>query len=303
MDNPRIAKYLIAYYAAPCLVFVFLVIFFSIPSNATTVVVITSDSGISMATDSKHVAKDVGLRIVGERDFPKAVIVKNRITIACIYRCDYRFTPKIGEEIKYGFATWVLNIERGLQDTVSFDDFVGVVNDEISKMMPKLQPPLRGGAMEPERSSEIFEMFAQYVIAGYQNGIPRLTVLEFYIDWESKSLLGPYQRVIEPPSQVRGTNHAHSYGISEPHADFTNRQSYAYKQAMAHCPKALQDFIDSRSITLDETAALARTLVGIDEQTNPNEVGGMIRCIQILPNGRAQSVVADLPKTNPTRKH
>jgi hypothetical protein len=56
------------------------------------------------------------------------------------------------------------------------------------------------------------------------------------------------------------------------------------------CPETFQKLISDRPVTLDETAAFARTLVGIEEQTNPSKVGGKVRGVEILPNGRARDM-------------
>jgi hypothetical protein len=45
-----------------------------------------------------------------------------------------------------------------------------------------------------------------------------------------------------------------------------------------------------RPVTLNETAAFARVLGGIEEETNPNLVGGKVRGVEIFPNGRARDM-------------
>jgi hypothetical protein len=53
------------------------------------------------------------------------------------------------------------------------------------------------------------------------------------------------------------------------------------------CPAiqtTFQNLISDRPVTLDETAAFARVLVGIEEETNPHLVGGKVRGVEILPS-------------------
>jgi hypothetical protein len=59
---------------------------------------------------------------------------------------------------------------------------------------------------------------------------------------------------------------------------------------MSRCPKTFQNLISDRPVTLDETAAFARVLGGIEEETNPNLVGSKVRGVEILPNGGGHAI-------------
>jgi hypothetical protein len=116
----------------------------------------------------------------------------------------------------------------------------------------------------PNRPEEIFELGIEYVIAGYQGGTPRLCVLKFYSDWGAKKIVGPYQVRRKIVDQL----YLYLFGVMEAITDFLNGKSYAYKQAMSRCPKTFQNLISDRPVTLEETAAFARVLGGIEEETN-----------------------------------
>jgi hypothetical protein len=303
MDNSRTATKLIHKNLVSHIVSVFLFVLICYSrSDATTAIVILTADGMVITTDSKWGMEQTAIGNTGEYQSRKTIIVQNHITITCIGNCAFKLThPGFpGDKIDYDFATWIATIERGLPDAVSFERFVAITKDEISKMTPKLGAPLRGGGIQHRTPWDVFERFATYVIAGYESGVPRLTVLEVYIDWDTETWHGPYQIPLEPSRKGSGHSGAYSFGIQDAHVEFLDPHSYAYKRTMSICPKALHDFITDRSIPLDEAVFLSRALVGIEEEANPKRVGGKIRSVEILSlSGKAIELNDGLPKKTP----
>jgi hypothetical protein len=71
---------------------------------------------------------------------------------------------------------------------------------------------------------------------------------------------------------------------------------------MGRSRNAVDKLIAHETISLNETIAVARTLVRVEEKTNPNSVGGEVRIIKILPTGAASYLIEDLPKTGTAKK-
>ena len=301
-------KRLVSHYCAPRLAALGLLAIYPIPSQSTAVAVIIGKSGMVIATDSKGMTSGVvegQTERIGERKLVKAFIIQHRFATVCIGYCTYNFSRngEPPEVIDYDFGTWILNIERGLPDKISFDAFVDTVNNELGKIIPKLRAPIAAGAMQPKNAWDKFEVVSQYVITGYESGTPRLSVLEFYVDWEAKRLQGPYQVPVEPNGPLLGKNRGYMFGVKEAATEFLNRNSYAYKQATVLCPKAFDNFITNRAISLNESTSLAKVLVRIEENTNPSWVGGGVQAVTILPTGRADVLrEEDLPKTRTGQK-
>jgi hypothetical protein len=293
-------------HVAPRLAFIVLLIFSSTQSHSTATNVILGEGGIVIATDTKRGINTNGEH-VGEMQGTKMFIVQNRIAIACLGNCGYRFSQReIGGQTRsldYDFATWVLNIESGLPDKCSFDEFVGIVKSEARKMVPILQPILSSetGA-RPKDPTSVFEPFIQFVITGYQEGEPMLSVVELYFDWDAKLLHGPYDVTLEPNERLVGHYRYYFFGIQESAEDFLNRDSYAYQKTMACCTKAFQDLISKKAVPLDESAVFARSLIKIEEKTNPSDVGGNIQVIAIRPDGTASDLTGPLPKASTAKQ-
>jgi hypothetical protein len=304
MGKSGIARQLIAPPAAACARVIFILMVFFTESHSTTVVTLITESGIVVSADSKIRIErnDQGLNI-GDKEGTKIVVIQHHLTIASIGKEFYTYRNSITHKSagEYDFAKWIQDIQGRLPDNVSFDDFVEIVKREIVKMIPVVQVAVSGRG-ERQGNVNIFHPFIQYVIAGYQNGIPRLCVLEFYIDWDRKVVIGPYQvpmdTNIPKDHPVRGS----FFGVQEAIADFSNRQSYAYKQAMTLCPKPFQDFISHRPVSLDESVSLARSFVTIEEHTNPDTVGGKVRVVEITPTDGAYDLNEQLPKAKHGKK-
>lgn len=273
----------------------------SIQAHATTVIAIVSDQGISVAADSKEVL--LGAYRGGQRETVKSFIIQDRIVIASLgYSANKWADPAGGVVIDYEFGAWLRGIQASLPANVSFDDFTGIVKEEVRKMNPKWQALVSAGKMPHKHYGDIFESLIQYVIAGYQGGVPKLASIEFYIDWDKNQVLGPYQVPLSPRGPIAKRSYTYFFGVTEVAFEAPNPQSYGYKQAMALCPKAFGDLMGRREVPLNESNALAQALVEIEEQTNPNMVGGKVRVVEIAPTGKAREVIEDAPKIKPRKE-
>ena len=293
-------------YIAPRLTAILLITFIfvlsSIQAHSTTVIAIVGDQGISIAADSKMVI--LGAYRDGERETVKSFIIQDRLVIASLgYSANKWADPAGGVVIDYEFEAWLRGIQASLPANVSFDDFVGIVKEAVRKMIPKWQAMVTAGKMPHKHYGDIFESLTQYVIAGYQDGVAKLASIEFYVDWDKNAVLGPYQVALAPPRvAVAGRTYTYFFGVTEVAFEAPNPQSYAYKQAMALSPKAFGDLMSGKDFPLNESNALARTLVEIEEQTNPHMVGGKVRMVEIAPNGKAREVIEEPPKTKPEKQ-
>jgi hypothetical protein len=157
--------------------------------------------------------------------------------------------------------------------------------------------------MKQHSPDEMYREVVRYLVAGYQAGMPRFEEVLFYADWNQKGLIGPIRLMAYPGPNNVGNLHVYQFGFREVIADMTNRESYAYKQAMARLPRTFGDLLlHRRGISLDEAASFAGILVQIEEDTNPSDVGGAIQTVKILPDRRAREVVNGLSKSAGTEK-
>jgi hypothetical protein len=232
----------------------------------------------------------------------KFYVLKQRFVVVAIGTSDYRDTTG-----GYNFLTWMQSLQVKLPDNISLDDLAGIIEKESGSTFAALgvSKSLSDGTLKNSSFAAPCEVFAQFVIVGYQGGTIQVQKVEFDIDWNHKSLIGPIRTVLYPDG-AESNYRVIWFGAKEAITDYRNRHSYAHQQAMALCPKAMAD-IDSltRYPSLHETVALSRALVQVEENTNPDTVGGPVRTVRILPTGWAEEDgIAALPKAGtPTKKN
>jgi hypothetical protein len=281
----------------PCIP-LFLFLLFSAQARSTTAVFVITSDGIVLATDSRE-RVSIGSSIQ-ERQGRKTFIIKERFAAVCLGTCEFGLRHRIGgnntQEAGNEFPSWILNIKGRLSDSPSFDEVVGAIRDETGGMIPLLQATLGTGGLEQDRPWDIFQPFTSFVIAGYESGVPKLSIVELYIDWQNKVPLGPFQRTLEPSGPIAGHMRTYMFGVQEAIADFRNPKSYAYQQTIASRSEAVQNLIPNGTIILNKSRALARDLVAVEEKTNPDGVGGDIVLSEILHTGKAYDLIYNLPK-------
>ncbi|MGB2675751.1 MAG: hypothetical protein WAN12_01535 [Candidatus Acidiferrum sp.] len=272
-----------------------------VPLTATTVVVFIANNGIVVSSDSKTVSRSADFSAVGEVDQPKFVVLQNRIVVAAIGVSDARDAVR-----HYNFLTWMKSLQQSLPVDVSVDEVTNLIERESAATFLSFDfnASLKSGAMKRKTPAEPCEVFAQFVIVGYQDRAPRVNKVQFDIDWNNQSLVGPIQTSIYPDPSETSNYRVIRFGTQQAITDVFNRKSYAYHEAMTLCPKAMTDVINRKYPSLDETVALSRVLVQVEENTNPDDVGGDIRSVKIPPTGRAEEVATRLTvaKTKATKQ-
>jgi hypothetical protein len=268
------------------------------PLQATTVVVAITDDGIVMGSDSKTVNKSSDFSSLGELTTEKLIVIQGHIVIACLG------VRSVGGGLgHYDFATWIRRLQLELPSDVSVDQFSRVIEQETARVFSTFNTLLESDSVKKQEPDETCRTFIQYLIAGYQAGMPRLYEVRFYIDWNSKNLVGPTRIMLYPDPKDIGDFHVKMYGMKEVIAEVNNQNSYAYKQTMARLPEIFGKLIFHRGhVSIDETISLIQVLIQIEEETNPSDVGGDAQIVKILPDGKAYSVVKGLSESTGAEK-
>jgi hypothetical protein len=262
--------------------FLVLILLFAAPCHSTTVIIMVTQSGITIGSDSQF--NGTGIHTGGTFDLGKAqgskiAVVKDRIVVASIGFSRGSFM----NGVDYDFATWINRIQGDLPDETSIDTLVPTIKAESAHVFSMLSIGTGHGGPQQHNATDMLDTFVEYLIVGYQGGTPTIRVIKYYIDWNLKKLLDPYVISIEPRSQREVGMRLYFYGVREAVTDARNPQSYAYKRTMAICPQAFQDLLTSRPLSLDEAATLVRAFIQIEEEVSPETVGGDVRCVQVLP--------------------
>jgi hypothetical protein len=262
---------------------------FSVPLGATTIVLIVTPYGMVIGSDSKMFTTNVlgsDSSRVGEGSTKKFVIVQDRIIVASLGHSDIQRGTA-----HYNFLTWMEKLRTNLPDGISVDDLTSTIQTESAKVFAEIATVLQRGIIKRHEPTEACGDFVRYVIAGYQGGVPRIQLVQYYINWDEKRLIGPETVLLDPSEQTQGNFRIHYLGIREALTNVLNRDSYAYKQTMIAAPQAFGDLLAQRNVSLDETLALTRAFINVEEKISPDDVGGEIRLVKVLPDGRAHEVI------------
>lgn len=274
-------------------------------AHATTVLTIINKNGIAMFADSKSNATNGEFSGCPSTTTTKKVfLIQDHFAIGVLGMNCMRFVGEGKEIADFELGAWVNDLQRSLPKDVSFDQLTAITKDKFSELMPQLQSAIaRRHWGKPENPFDNFESMITFVITGYEYTTPRLAALRFYIDWDTKAILKPYLQEIELDRPRRYTNLKWA-GVTDALANFSNPESYAYKQAIIICPKAMNDFVSGQDVSLDDSIALGRALIQIQEKVSPNTVAGAVRGVKILPNGRATELAnsTPLPKAGAGKK-
>lgn len=252
--------------------------------SATTVVVIIAENGMVLSSDSMTTNRDAHYSAAGAFDQAKFVTIQQRIVVAAIGVSEVR-----DADHEFNFLTWMSDLQNHIRKDASVDDVASTVEKESAAAFSKagIDTYVKSGTLKRQHYDNASEKFTEFVIAGYQGGKPRLHSVEFDVDWNKKSLSGPVSALQNPDSEPADYRVVW-FGTHEAIEDYTNEKSYAHQVAMELCPEAIKT-IDRRTLpSLDETIALSRAFIQVEENTNPDDVGGPLGTVTWLPDGHAQ---------------
>jgi len=258
---------------------------FPVSLAATTVIVVVTRHGVFVGSDSKFTKRAADFSATGQGTTEKIILIQDRIAVVDIGVSDIRYGVN-----HYNFLTWIRSLIPNLPADVSVEDFVGILDNESYKVFATFDALLKNGTVKQEQPDETCQSFIQYIIAGYQKGIPALYEVRYDIDWNRKVLVGPTPILLDPEPHATGAFRVHMLGIKEAIEDATNEDSYAYKRLKAKLPKTFGALLSDHDVSNEQTVNFVRTLIQIEESTNPNQVGGEIQVVKILPSGNAQQV-------------
>ena len=266
-----------------------LIVFVTFPLHlaATSVVVIATKNGIAISSDSLTGLAKGDHEVYGTIQQKKYAILQDRIVVAIVGYGAFK-----DDKHDFAFLNWVERVRSSLPPNASVDDVAAKIETESAVEFSTLDinSYLKSGQLTRNDRNDPCTILTQFVIVGYQDGSPRIYTVQFDVDWNHKTLLGPFRK-LNPDSSLHGLISV-AYGFGEATKDFMNPRSYAHQIAVELCPEVMKK-LDTRSQvpSVDEIVVLSRALVQVEENTNPNSVGGPIKTVRILPNGHAEEAL------------
>ena len=205
-------------------------------------VVIVSSKGTVVSIDSKSIRYGANFSVIGESSESKFVILQNRFIVAVVGLSDLKLPTS-----HFNFLTWMKGLQFGLQPSDTVDYLATIIEDKTAKAFSgfDLKVLLKTGKFKQQYPPELQTCYSlvQFIIVGVYHGAVRIYKVEIDLNGNDESLIGPTKALLFPQGTETGFAKVIGFGMEEAIRDIGNRNSYAYQQAMAICPKATAVFL------------------------------------------------------------
>jgi hypothetical protein len=245
-------------------------------ARATTVVYVTSSCGMAVGADGKTVPDGTAVKIA---------LLKNRLVVADLYYESAKAPG--GSALVYDFPTWVRQIDNSTDADISLSGLVEVIKKQMASTFSFASEAIKNGKLTKEQAREIGATgyIVQYVVAGYEHGVPLVYSLTLMPDWDAETVNGPFEVVLkkgEPKNTAfdfgwrgRGTGlNLISTANTEPQREFNDRiRAELDLTHSGHC------------VTSEHLSNVARAMLAIETKYDPRYVGFPLTVIALPKNG------------------
>ena len=282
-----------------------LVLFFTFTKcYATTAVFMISPQGIVAGTDQLTTEiSTTGALKSRSSDIPKLELVKQRFIVASIG------VERMGRDsfVAYSFSDWIKALGDKLGADASVSEFVRLIKDEAARTFRDrlgVERQMQGGTFK--KSQAVQCNFVEYIVGGYEAGIPTIVSIYLQLDWYDNRLIGPIEEVQFPTPGFNPNVGFYASGVKGALDDFTNIDSYPYKRFLARRPVILKKIAALNELTALEATDTIRLLISIQAEITPSEVGRSTS-IAVVPVKGVGSVtdypdIRVLPQSERSRK-
>jgi hypothetical protein len=247
-------------------------------ARATTVVYVSSSCGMAVGADGKIVPAGTAVKIA---------LLKQRLVVADLYYESAKAPG--GSAVLYDFPTWVRQIDDSTDADISLSGLVEVIKKQMASTFSFASEAIKNGKLTKGQDWGVEGYLVQYVIAGYENGVPLVYSLTLMPDWNAKTVNGPFEVLLkkgEPKNTAfewgwrgRGTGLSLiNTTNSEPQREFNGQI------------RAELDLTHSgRCVTSEHLSNVARAMPAIETKYDPRYVGFPLTVIA-LPKNRDGTV-------------
>jgi len=246
-------------------------------AHATTVVAIVVRDGIVVGADGKTTNA-----VNGPGKATKAFLLKKRLIVANLgIENDPGF---------YNFSLWIKSVDCNTAANISLSALVETIRKHMRKNFAHVIGDVESGALTKELAVKIQmpRYLVEYVVAGYEEGAPKVYTLSLVPDWNKKVVNGPIlETKIPVPGRTLSTG-VFCDGIFERIEAIRRGDRHAQEEFLSRFP-AGSIRLNSDDWNLGEASMSARAFLGIEAKHAPDHVGFPVTIIT-LRNGSHGSV-------------
>lgn len=261
---------------------------FSSRSNATTVVFAVTSTGMVIGADGKTVPSGTAVKIT---------LLKNRLAVADLYAENSKSAD--GATTLYDFPVWIRQIDHNTSPKVSVNEMTDIIKDQMTGTFAFAIDAIKRGAMTKEKAivMGVDAYLVQYIIVGYENGIPTVYSLTLMPDWDTKSVNGPFKVLLNPEEGQNTNSRMFWRGQGVALKQIATADTKEQKELAARIPFEFQALRNGKDLTLNQASNVARALLGIEAKANPKFVGFPITVMTIpkIGDGLVRTYESDVP--------
>ena len=250
-----------------------LVVVAAIGAWATTVVYVTSSCGMAVGADGKIVPGGTAVKIA---------LLKNRLVVADLY---YESAKTPAGTVVYDFPTWVRQIDDSTDANISVSGLVEVIRKQMPSAFSWASEAIKNGKMKKGQDWGVDQYLVQYVIAGYENGIPLVYSLTLMPDWNAKTVNAPFEVVLKKGGP-RNSTYDFGWRGRGTGLKLINTANSGPQQEFNDRTRADLDLTHSgHCLTAEHLSNVARTMLAIETEYDPRYVGFPLTVIALPKNG------------------
>jgi hypothetical protein len=267
------------------LVIAFALCTYALRCQATSIIVVVTGNNIVVASDTKKDWMHAGPN--HEKTGNKVVVIENRAALG---------TTGLGRLGDFDADRFIV----GIKDTYCGDTSVSAIERVIKdKLKPFMDGFLAYVADGPVTDKEAFlgSVLVDFIVAGYEKGIPTIDIITLDIDWNSRKVSRPITHSIYPSPNIPVDRNPRPFAFGNHDAidaALNNTSSKERKAAYTFRGFETGFWGDIRDITTKQAVDIAADTVRFEAEFSPKDVGPPINLVTLSRDGKA--VEYQLPK-------
>jgi len=256
-------------------------LFLGIGCHGTTAIFVITPTGIVAGTDQLTKNASPSGKATFRKDITKIQLINGKFIVASV---------GVEQTNAYSFEDWITKVGNKLAPDASVTQFVGLIENEATKTFKDdmaIEKYMRSGALV--KSQPLEDTLVEYIVAGYESGMPTIIRTYFNLDWHDKRLVGPVRDVDFPASGNNPNFGIKMNGVNCGIQEFAEVNSYAYKRFHSSFPAILAKAASGHELTQEEAVTAIRVLISIQAEVTPSQVGKDSRIV-VLPTRGTGSV-------------
>jgi len=238
--------------------------------------------------DGKSVDRCVG-PCPSSRESKKIVLIQDRVVVGSVGL--YAVLGDAHNVAPYYFPALIGQIKARLPADASVSRVSEIVKEEVEKFSAWFDVYLKRGLLQQEDSPADYPL--EYLIAGYQAGVPTIYSIYVEVDWQHLHLKG-IQRVLMHHER-NGQDDFAIFGVGSKRVllELKQEQGELYQRVISKAPLESRMLSGKRELSVNQASNLVHALLEVEAEANPEQVGPPFTIVTIPRNGPPLMSVID----------